>query len=76
MRILAVAFTASMLLAVAGPHARAAIDSLHNEFAALNALSVTAVAEAPQAQRQPPHWVAVDDYTAALAREQARSSAR
>jgi len=72
MRILTAAVLVSIVLAIAGPHARTAIAALHGEFAALDTMAVPAAP--PQARRQP-HWVTVSDHTAALAREQARQRA-
>lgn len=74
-RILAIAAAASLMLAVAGPRTRTAIAALHGEFAGLDVLATPAAAAPSRVQPQP-NWVAVGDYTAALAREQARKSAR
>jgi len=71
MRVLAAAVMVSALLAIAGPRTRAAIATLHSEFSALDVLAITAVA-APARVQQQPHWVSISDYSAALAREQAR----
>lgn len=67
-RIVAIAAVASIMLIVAAPPARRAIESLRSEFASLDALAVPAPIARPQQTR----WVRVGDYTAALARELAR----
>jgi len=75
MRILTTTVMVSAVLAIASPRARAAIAGLRGEFAAVDARASTAAAAAPQAQQQF-HWVAIGDYTAALAREQLRQRIR
>jgi len=69
MRVVTIAAVALLMLTVAGLHARSAITALHGEFAAVDALAVPAVAVSTRVQQQP-HWVAISDYTAALARAQ------
>jgi len=69
LRIISTAAIVSVVLVIAAPRARSAIAELHAEIAAVDALDASAAA-APRPAHQQPHWVAVADYDAALARVQ------
>lgn len=72
---LTTAVMVSVVVAIAAPHAHSAIAALHGEFAMVDALASPAATAQPRAHRHP-RWVAIADQTAALARQQARGSAR